>query len=101
MCQLLEKARENQGGISYYKVAQLLNTSDQRVRNWKDKKSNPNGIETLKLAEMAGVDIKEAIKLVEGGFIKLSVLTLTIGLTNPLSIKYLREIISAMHCILC
>lgn len=101
MCDLLEKARENQGNISYYAIAKKLNTSDQRIRNWKEKRSKPNGIETLRLVEMAGLEVEEAIKLMEGGFIKLSMLILTIGFSNPITFKYLGKFFAAVQCILC
>lgn len=97
MCQLLEKAREAQGGISYYEVAKRLKVSDQLMNKWKNDKSQPNGINTLKLAEMAGVSPKEAIKLLESGFISVSLLIVT-ALASTLAIAT-----GAMRivCILC
>lgn len=81
MCELLEKARENQGNISYYEIAKRLGISTPLMHKWKHNKSQPNGLHTLKLAELAGLEIKEAIRLVEGGFIELSLLIVT-GLTG-------------------
>lgn len=77
MCELLEKAREAQGNISYYEVAKRLKVSDQLMNKWKNKKSQPNGLNTLKLAEMAGVSPSEAIKLLEGGYANVSLLVVT------------------------
>lgn len=77
MCELLEIAREKQGNVSYYEMAKRLKVSDQLVRKWKENKSQPNGINTLKLADMAGVTPKEAIKLMQSGFSNVSQLTMT------------------------
>lgn len=77
MCELLEIAREKQGGVSYYEMAKRLNVSDQLVRRWKENKSQPNGINSLKLADMAGITPKEAIRLIESGYSYVSILTMT------------------------
>lgn len=77
MCELLEIAREKQGNVSYYEMAKRLKVSDQLVRKWKENKSQPNGINALKLADMAGVTPKEAIKLMQSGFSSVSQLTMT------------------------
>lgn len=77
MCELLEIARAKQGNVSYYEIAKRLKVSDQLVRKWKDNKSQPNGLNSLKLADMAGVTPKEAIKLMESGNINVSLLIMT------------------------
>lgn len=77
MCELLEKAREVQGNISYYEVAKRLGVSDQVMTKWKQDISKPNGVNTLKLAEMAKLSPAEALKLIEGGFAKVSLLLVT------------------------
>lgn len=77
MCELLEIAREKQGNVSYYEMAKRLKVSDQLVRKWKENKSQPNGINALKLADMAGVTPREAIKLIQGGFSSVSHLIVT------------------------
>lgn len=77
MCELLEIAREKQGNVSYYEMAKRLNVSDQLVRKWKDNKSQPNGINALKLADMAEVTPKEALKLMQSGYSTVSQLIVT------------------------
>lgn len=68
---------KNKTGLSYYEIAKELDVSKELVSRWKLDKSNPNGLHTLKLAELAGVEIKEAIKLVEGGYVSVSLLFVT------------------------
>lgn len=64
MCQLLEKAREELGNVSYYEIAKRLNVSMQVMNKWKNNKSQPNGENTLKLAKMANLSINDALNLV-------------------------------------
>ena len=97
MCDLLELARLKQGNISYYEIAKRLNVSDQLVRSWQHNKSKPNGINTLKLADMAGVDVVKAIKIVESGYSNVSLL----GVTALLSTLGLAPFYNAAQCILC
>lgn len=74
MCELLEAARKAQGNISYYEVAKRLGISTPLLNRWKNNKGNPNGIHSLKLADMAGLTTREAIELIEGGFAEVSLL---------------------------
>lgn len=64
MCELLEKARENQGNVSYYAIAKELNVTMQIMNNWKNNKSKPNGEHTLKLVKLANLSIDDALFLV-------------------------------------
>ena len=77
MCELLEAARKAQGNISYYEVAKRLGISTPLLNRWKNNKSQPNGVNTLRLAEMAGLSPSEALRLIEGGYIQLSLLIMT------------------------
>lgn len=77
MCELLERARKAQGDISYYEVAKRLGISTPLMNKWKNNKSQPNGINTLMLADMAGITPKEAIKLMQSGFSSVSQLIMT------------------------
>lgn len=77
MCELLERARKAQGDISYYEVAKRLGISTPLMNKWKNNKSQPNGINTLMLADMAGLTPKEAIKLMQSGNINVSLLLMT------------------------
>lgn len=86
MCELLERARKAQGDISYYEVAKRLGIDTALMSRWKNKKAQPNGLHTLKLAEMAGVSATEAIRLLEGGFANVSLLFMT---STALSAAYL------------
>lgn len=77
MCELLEAARKAQGNISYYEVAKRLGISTPLLNRWKNNKSQPNGVNTLRLAEMAGLSPSEALKIIEGGYTHLSLLIVT------------------------
>lgn len=96
MSQLLEVAKEKTG-FSYYRIARELKVTDQLMNNWKHDKSQPNGLNTLKLAALAGLKPDEAIKLIENGFISLSLLIVT-GLTSTLAIA---SVLVHQVCILC
>jgi transcriptional regulator with XRE-family HTH domain len=72
MCELLEIAREKQGNISYYELAKRLEISTPLMHKWRYNKSQPNGLNTLKLAEMAGLTTSEAIAIYEKGFSRVS-----------------------------
>ena len=86
MCNLLELARAKKGNVSYYEMAKILNVSDQLVRSWKNNKSQPNGLNTLKLTEMADVTPKEAIKLMESGFADVTLMS-GIGLLSLAAVQ--------------
>jgi hypothetical protein len=77
MCKLLEMARKAQGDVSYYEIAKLMNVNMQQMTKWKNDLSRPNGINTLKLTELAKLSTKEAIKILEKGFSSLSFLIVT------------------------
>jgi transposase-like protein len=77
MCKLLEMARKAQGNVSYYEIAKLMNVNMQQMTKWKNDLSRPNGINTLKLTELAKLSTKEAIKILEKGFSTLSFLIVT------------------------
>lgn len=97
MIDLLEKAREEQGNISYYEIAKRLNVSDQVVRKWKNKTSKPNGLNTLKLMELANLERDEAIRIMnnEKGYMSLLIMTTIAG--TALLASFLRS----LECILC
>ena len=97
MCELLERARQNQGNISYYEVAKRLKISSPLMTKWKNNISQPNGYNTLRLADMAGLDVKEALKLVQGGFISMSLLIMT----GSFSMLAIAELMIRKVCILC
>ena len=97
MCDLLEEARKVQGNISYYEVAKRLGISTVLMTKWKNDRGNPNGLHTLKLAEMAGVTPSEAIKLLQKGFSKISLLIMT----SFASIVILALLSMRAICILC
>ena len=48
---------------SYYEVAKRLGISMPLMNRWKNEKGQPNGINTLKLVEMAKLSPSEAIKI--------------------------------------
>lgn len=109
MCGLLERARKEQGNISYYRIAKLLNVSDQQMTKWKNDISKPNGLNTLKLAKLAKVDVKEAIKLVEAGFTTIGAMV-SMAIANCLCFSVITQssykpllasIKESVLCILC
>lgn len=93
---LVKIAKEKKNISSDYKLAELLNVHRMNVANWK-KGNIPDGVTTLKLAEMAEVTPKEAIKLLEGGFVNLSLLFVT---SSTLLAAWMLES-SGLFCILC
>ena len=97
MCELLEKAREAQGGISYYEVAKRLGISMPLMNRWKNEKGQPNGINTLKLVEMAKLSPSEAIKILEGGYADVSLMIMT-GLA---ALPFTHAVLWLKDCILC
>ena len=50
-------------GMSGNQIAKLMGVSPELTSRWNTKKSDPNGLHTLELAKMAGLDIDEALKL--------------------------------------
>lgn len=102
MCELLERARKAQGDISYYEVAKRLGISTPLMNKWKNNKSQPNGINTLMLADMAGVTPKEAIKLMQSGFSSMSLLIVTsFASTLALALVHFSDVMYIMLNRLC
>lgn len=86
MCELLELARKKQGNISYYQMAKIVGVSDQVMTKWKQDISKPNGIHTLKLAELASVSPTEALKVMQKGYTTIALLfVLVLGSTLALA----------------
>ena len=96
MCKLLDLAREKQE-TTYYGIAKMLGVSTPVLNKWIHDKSKPNGLNTLRLADLAGLSTKEAIKVVEGGFIALPLLFMT----SIAGIALLALFKNSVHCILC
>lgn len=71
MCELLEIAKERTG-LSYYGIAKKLEISTPLMNKWKNNKSQPNGINSMKLANMAELTTSEALKIMEKGYSKIS-----------------------------
>lgn len=88
MIELLERARKVQGDISYYEVAKRLNVSDQVMTKWKQDISKPNGINTLKLAEMAKVSPSEALRLLQKGYASVALLFVLVS-CSTLALAYI------------
>ena len=53
---LLDAVKARQGWPSDYRLAKALNIGTSRVGNWRTGRSTPDEVQTLKLAELAGVN---------------------------------------------
>lgn len=53
--ELIESAKSNSGISSYYRLARVIDISDQSLTEWRKGKT-PNDEHAAKLAEMAGLD---------------------------------------------
>ncbi len=71
MCQLFKVVKEKTG-MTGNQIAKAIGESPELVSRWNTGKSDPNGINTLKLMKLADLDRDEAMKLVEKGSIKVS-----------------------------
>ena len=96
MCKLLDLAREKQE-TTYYGIAKMLGVSTPVLNKWIHDKSKPNGLNTLRLADLAGLSTKEAIRIVEGGFVSLPILFVTsFGSTLALAWSYISPTVYIM-----
>jgi ribosome-binding protein aMBF1 (putative translation factor) len=94
---IVEIAKQKQGLTSDNQIAIKLNVSRSLVSGWKTGYSMPDGINTLKLTEMAGISSEEAIRIVQSGYSSVTLLIMT-ALGSTLAFT---PIISAIRCILC
>jgi hypothetical protein len=53
--ELLERARSNSGGISWYRLARDIGASDNSVTRWRKGEGAPNDEMSVRLADMAGM----------------------------------------------
>lgn len=60
---LIERVKENQGIESNYGVAKLVGVRPSQITQWINK-NEANGYYTLKLCELAGLDIAMSLKIV-------------------------------------
>jgi len=97
MCELLEKAKENQGIKSNYELAKKLDISQELISRWKTGKSKPNGEHSLILADMANVTPKEALRMLQAGYTRMPL----IFVTALLSILAITPFLTTANCILC
>lgn len=96
MYQLIDIVKEKTG-YSGNKIAKEINVSPELVSRWNTHKSEPNGLNTLKLMKLANLERDEIIKIYENGNITLSLLIVT----GVASITLVNSIFGALHCILC
>lgn len=62
--QLLDLARERQGGVTDYRISKLLGLTPKHVSNYRVGRSTPVNPVAMRLAELAGVDPMEAVAAV-------------------------------------
>lgn len=96
MCELLDLAKEKTG-LSYYGIAKKLEISTPLMNKWKNNKSKPNGLNSMKLAVMAGITPSEAVRVMEGGYARVSILTMTAIACTAYIILFFKSSL----CILC
>ncbi|MBF0245254.1 MAG: hypothetical protein HQL31_08275 [Planctomycetes bacterium] len=65
--ELIEIAKAKQGGISEYKLAQMLGVSNQKVSNWKNGGVKISTYGALRLALLADLDPVETLAQIESG----------------------------------
>lgn len=61
---LVEAAKEKQGLTSDNQIALKLGVGRALISGWKNGISKPDGINTMKLIELSGMNAREALKLV-------------------------------------
>ncbi len=62
--ELLDLAKERQGGVTDYRIAKLLGISTQNMSNYRCARSTPSNPVAMRLGELAGVDPAEAVAFV-------------------------------------
>ena len=62
--EILDIARARQGGVSDYRIAQLLGLSPKNVSNYRVGRSTPVNPVAKRLGELAGIDPLEAVAMV-------------------------------------
>lgn len=97
MCKLLDLVKERAGLDSNNKVAQALKVSPELVSRWNTNKSEPNGLNTLKLMQLGNISRDEAIRLMQNGYSNVSLLLVT----SLSSIALLALTKMPIFCILC
>lgn len=58
----IEIAKRKNNITSDYAIARLLNVTPQKLSNWKKGESEANAMHTLKILQLAGISIEEAIQ---------------------------------------
>lgn len=59
--ELLDLAKERQGGVTDYRIAKMLGLTPTRISNYRVGRSTPLNPVVMRLAELAGVDQLEAV----------------------------------------
>ena len=58
---LLDLARERQGGVTDYRISKLLDLKPQHISGYRSGRTRPANPIAMRLAELAGVDPMEAV----------------------------------------
>ncbi|HEY0563829.1 MAG TPA: hypothetical protein VGD04_10910 [Methylophilus sp.] len=83
---------------SDYAVAKLLGVTPQKLSNWKKGESEANSTHTLKILQLAGISVDDALRRIEGGFASVSLLTVT-GITAT-ALTYWNSIAASLYIML-
>lgn len=75
--ELIEKAKKVQHFESDNQLAQRMGVSRSYISNWKKGYSNPDGFNTIILMDLANVTPREAMGMINRGFVSLSLVTMT------------------------
>ncbi|MDN3921497.1 hypothetical protein [Roseateles violae] len=59
--QLLDLAKEHQGGVTDYRISKLLGLKPQHVSGYRCNRNTPSNPVAMRLGELAGVDPVEAM----------------------------------------
>lgn len=95
--ELIEAVKEKTDFKSDYAIAKELGIGRSNISNWKTSETMPDAITALKLAELAKLTPKEALEKLQGGYARVSLMTVTglAGIALPYCYQVLKD------CILC
>ena len=79
---LVEEVKKNAGIESDNQIAVALGKERSTVSAWKRSLAKPDGEAVLKLCMLGNIDAKRALELMQGGYAKVSLLTVTAILTG-------------------
>lgn len=94
---LVNAVKEAKNIPSDYQLAQKIGMTRATVSGWKRGVSKPDGEAVLKLITLGDIEPNRALKLMQGGYARLSLVPVT-GLA-AIALPYCYNVLK--HCILC